>query len=57
MTGRTMAQSDVDMARVLGMTLLPQLSGLVLMLAGALWGLRRVDKPQASGTLAEQRPS
>jgi len=31
------APRDVHMARVLGMTLLPQISGLVLMLAMALW--------------------
>jgi len=31
------APGDIHMARVLGMTLLPQISGLVLMLAMALW--------------------
>jgi membrane protein implicated in regulation of membrane protease activity len=37
---------DIDMARVAGMTLLPQISGLVLMLAMVLWQpVRRRERP------------
>jgi hypothetical protein len=37
---------DIDMARVAGMTLLPQISGLVLMLAMVLWQpARRRERP------------
>ena len=37
----TPAAHDISMARIVGMTVLPQISGLVLMLAGGLWRQRR----------------
>jgi hypothetical protein len=36
----TVTSNDIHLARIAGMTLVPQLSGLVLMLAATLWQSR-----------------
>src|SRR5262249_60931958 len=36
-----LTKGDIEMARIAGMSLMPQIAGLVLMLAGALWPSRR----------------
>jgi hypothetical protein len=37
----TVTSNDIHLARIAGMTLVPQLAGLVLMLAATLWQSRR----------------
>ncbi|PWU21862.1 MAG: hypothetical protein C5B50_00835 [Verrucomicrobia bacterium] len=43
LTGRPVLAHDIGLTRLLGMTLLPQMAGLVLLMASALWQIGRME--------------